>query len=329
MATSAAPRPRETATFEPYFWEAYNQIARPDRFDWYLINRWLPDLGPEGFAVLKALRNQCYFNPREGTLRDSCQITVDELAEMTGMKRTSLYRVLEQNEALAQFVQKQAEALHVEGRTRRLPPRWRVSMDNPIHPKDREDYELLRAGKEIDRATVEEEKRKSQIEIYEKRKSQLGTSDERKSQNEGRKSQNSERKSQSGILIEGSSLLSEGSTKDSLPPSPEIPPINPPGGSNAGDTETFDPLQATWNVALSFLAEIVNAPTLNAHLKPMRLASVTDTEHDSVVSAEAVLIAPTAFAKTWIEGHNRDAVEAALTEALGRPVSVRITTGGK
>lgn len=95
------------------------------------------------------------------------------------------------------------------------------------------------------------------------------------------------------------------------------------------ETLPFDPLQATWNVALSHLAEIVNAPTPNAHLKPTRLASVTDREAVEHGKAVAVLIAPTAFAKTWIEGHNKDAVEAALGEALGRPILIQITTGSK
>ncbi len=324
MATTPVRPARETATFEPYFWEAYNQIARPDRFDWYLITRWLSELGAEGFTVLKALRNLCYFNPKEGTLRDTCQLTVDELAEMTGIKRSSLYRTLDGNAALAQFVQKQPEVIHVEGRTRRLPPRWRVSMDNPIHPLDMENYDLLRVGKEIDRAEAEEEKRKSQIEIYEKRKSQLGICSGRKSQDDERKSQNEERKSQDGISLKEVSLPSGLFTKDSLPSSPGISPINPPRGNGEKESDTsaeYDPLQAVWNVALSHLSEIVNAPTMKAHLQPMRLVSVDDSE--------AVLLAPSAFAKTWIEGHNKEAVEAALGEALGRPVTVRITTGGK
>jgi hypothetical protein len=129
-------------------------------------------------------------------------------------------------------------------------------------------------------------------------------------------------------------------TKENLTPGGEVPPKNPPEGDSdllrksAGEDEaageacapcepaaqSADPLQAVWDVALSHLATLVNRPTLNAHLKPMRLVSVTDTD--------VALLAPTAFSRTWIEGRHRAEVEAALGEALGRAVMVRITVAG-
>ena len=218
-----ATRERKTATFEPYFWHAYSEIVQPHSFDWYLVTRWLPDLGPEGFAVVKVLRNQCYFNPSTGALRDTCQISMDELADMVGMKRTSLYRLFDNNTALAAFVQKQPDVVFVEGRTRRLPPRFRVCMDTPIHPADVERYHQLQLEKHEDEA----DRRKSQYEIYEKRKSQK----------EGRKSQNQDRKSQFGISSSGSSLPSDSLLKESTPSAAPCPAPIERGSGRGGPTD--------------------------------------------------------------------------------------------
>src|SRR5690349_2140546 len=97
---------RATATFVPYYWEAYNEIVEPRRYDHYLVRRWLPALGPLGFALVKALRDRCYHNPTTGVLRDSCEIDMDELAGAVGVSRRTLFRELADNEALAQFVRR-------------------------------------------------------------------------------------------------------------------------------------------------------------------------------------------------------------------------------
>jgi hypothetical protein len=319
-ATASPAKARATATFESYFWEAYNELVQPHRFDWYLVTRWLPDLGPEAFALLKALRHLCYFNPKDGALRDTCQITVDELAVMVGMKRATVYRVLEGNGALKAFVQKQPEALFVEGRTRRLPPRFRVCMDTPIHPADLEDYEALRVKKEHERAhdsaAQNAAKRKSQFEIYEQRKSQLA----------GRKSQDGDRKSQAEISFPTViSLPSESIPSGYIPASPEPPSHNcvPPEGdqrrASAPEAEPDCPLAALWHRALDLLACRVNKPTLEAHLRPLVLASVGD-------DGTALLLAPHAATRDWIEKRHLSAVAEALTEALDRPVTVQLRT---
>jgi hypothetical protein len=263
---------------------------------------------------VKALRNLCYFNPRDGALRDTCQITVDELAAMVGMKRATVYRLVEGNEALKAFVQKQPDAVFVEGRTRRLPPRFRVCMDTPIHPQDLEMYEALRLRKEHERAggkgIAADEKRKSQIEIYE----------QRKSQRTGRKSQNGERKSQAEISFPTVvSLPSDSFNKEFLPPPAEAPSHKcvPPGGE--GEEETLDPCAAAWQQALNLLAAQVNKPTYEAHLRPLRLACVSE-------AGEALLLAPHASTREWIEKRHKDKLEEALRCVLGRSdVTVRLS----
>lgn len=329
LSDSKLTRPRNTATFEPYFWEAYNEIVQPHRFDWYLVTRWLPDLGPDGFALVKALRNLCYFNPKDGALRDTCQITVDELAEVVGMKRASVYRVLNDNEALKAFVQRQPEAIFVEGRTRRLPPRFRVCMDTPIHHHDLACYEQMRLQKERERAgngaktdAAEDEKRKSQIEIYERRKSQMA----------GRKSQNTDRKSHIEIsfpteesLPSGTLLLVPIPTSPASTPSQSDPPEGEEESTEAraraeAETESrficLDPLAAAWRDALALLAGRVNKPTYETHLRPLRLSSV---EGDAVE-----VLAPHAATRDWIEKRHLPTVQEALSEVLGRKVVVRL-----
>jgi hypothetical protein len=317
---------RSTATFVPYFWEAYNQIVRPDRFDWYLISRWLPDLGPDGFTLLKALRNLCYFNPKEGTLRDTCQITVDELAVMCGMKRSSLYRVLEGNEALSHFVERQPEAIHIEGRTRRLPPRWRVCMDTPIHPSDMEEYDFLRAQREGERVVDPYEKRKSQIEIYEKRKSQNGISEGRKSQNGGRESQKPDRKSQSGTTYKEESLPLESiPSESSIPLRGSDPPIDSPKGEeeNSPDTASVAQVISTsladaelaqaWETTVHNLVGtgVINKPTLETHIRLLRVLSLDRA------TGIVEIATPSAFCWEWVGKRYLPQLQTALSEALG------------
>jgi chromosomal replication initiation ATPase DnaA len=79
-------------------------------------------------------------------------------------------------------------------------------------------------------------------------------------------------------------------------------------------------------VALSHLSGLVNAPTLNAHIKPIRLVSVSEAVGET--PGEAVLLLPSAFSRTWVETRCRAEIEAALTEALGRPVTARFTVAG-
>lgn len=190
---------RTTATFEEYYWEAYNEIVQPRRFDWYLIHRWLPELGPEGFALVKVLRSRCYFNPKEGTLRNTCELPMEELAALIGMKRSTLYREFDRNAALRHFVVPQHQYVQTERKPQRCHPQFLVCMDDPIHPLDRQRYEELRQTRERERLhSGLPQGRKFLL----KSKSQNGTDAPPKSQFETPKSQ-------IGITTIGSSLPSE------------------------------------------------------------------------------------------------------------------------
>jgi hypothetical protein len=330
-----------TATLEPYYTEAHNEIVQPERIDWYLVTKWLPDLGHLGFAVVKALRVLCYYNPKTGVLRNEVEVDMKELAQMVGSSAPTLYREFERNEFLARyFVQKQEQIGWQGDRPVRFKPRFRVAMDAPIHPSDQERYDLLRAQREAERVEAETAAAgrfrvlpKSQNENS-GRKSQNEIKGGRKSQNESRKSQNETPKLQSENSLKELSLPSGGCTKESLRGADAaalIPPINSPGGEETpsagpdlpGQAGTSDPLAITWNVVLAALADQINKPTLETHLRLARLVSASD-------AGDVVVEARSHFSREWIDGRHRATVEAALAEALGRPVaSLKIVATGK
>jgi hypothetical protein len=127
-------RGRSTATFEAYYWEAYNAIVEPRRWDHYLLRRWLPTLGPLGFALVKVLRDRCYFNPDTGVLRDTCEIDMDELAHLIGVSRATLFRELGRNVALGCFVRRVEQYQMINGRPQQTRNLYQVCMDDPVHP---------------------------------------------------------------------------------------------------------------------------------------------------------------------------------------------------
>jgi len=81
----------------------------------------------------------------------------------------------------------------------------------------------------------------------------------------------------------------------------------------------MDPLAAAWQKALKLLATQVNKPTYEAHLRPLRLASVSE-------AGEALLLAPHTSTREWIEKRHKDKLQEALRSVLGRTdVTVRLS----
>jgi AcrR family transcriptional regulator len=137
-------RQREPATFEAYDPEAYGAVVHPNRFDWYLVTRWLPDLGNDGFIVVKVLRNELYYNPAKRALRDECEMSMEELARRCNLSRRTLFRLFEGCEALGRFVRRQTQfSLKGDTGPHRDVNSFRVAMTDPIHPSDEERYRML------------------------------------------------------------------------------------------------------------------------------------------------------------------------------------------
>ena len=163
-APPAAPKKavpsRDTATLTAYYWEAYNEIVQPSRINVYLIDKWLPDLGPVGFALVQALRRRCYHNPKTGETRSEILVDMNTLGTAIGVSDSTVQRELKRNEALKQFV-KVAPQYETQGSgkaPKRFMPAFEIAMDDPIHPSDMERYDALRAQKEAERVRSEEDR---------------------------------------------------------------------------------------------------------------------------------------------------------------------------
>lgn len=161
-----ATKERTTATFEPYYWEAYNEIVHPDQRYWYFIRRWLPALSGNAVKIIMALRGQLYFNPRSGELRNTIDdLDLRHLAELTGLSVKTLTREFKkmadpddsEGRDLKAFISKTPTWAQIgQNRFRQRPNTYYVAMDDPIHPDDQEWYEALREQKERDRMGREE-----------------------------------------------------------------------------------------------------------------------------------------------------------------------------
>ncbi|HVK06064.1 MAG TPA: DnaA N-terminal domain-containing protein [Armatimonadaceae bacterium] len=339
MPTSTKPD-RATATFQPYYWEAYNEIVQPRRFNHYLIHRWLPELGPLGLAVVLALRDRCYHNPQTGVLRDECEVDMRELAAALGVSRTTLFAEFGRNEALGQFVRRLEQYQMKGGKPHRTANLFRVCMDDPIHPDDLERYDLLRAEKERDRAeTTPSGKRVKPESAYESGirthspepaayESGIRTAETTSLKSASRTAETMS--PESGIRTAYVNLPSGGSIpSESLTPSAGDPPIDSPQGEDRhGSAVTAEDvagelrdslLCAAWSEALKALEAQVNRPTFEAHLKPLRPLALDEE------TGQVELLCPSQFAREWLDKRHREAIEEALGAALGRAASVRLT----
>jgi AraC-like DNA-binding protein len=308
---------RSTATFTPYYWEAYNEIVQPKRFDWYLIERWMPELGPVGFAIVKALRSRCYWHRSEGVLRDEIEVKMADLAQAVGVSEDTLTRQFNTNQALQLFVRKINHYRMVDGKPRKTANIYQVSMDDPIHAIDYERYDEMRARKEADRS--QESKRITREEPY--KPQNAGNRDSYNPQIAGNVAQNA---GANTIPQNAASLDARLPSGEYIPvstPGPgEIPLIVPPG--EAEDT----PEGKAWACVMAQLAALVqkgeiNLPTWHGHLTRLRLDSLTETDG----TLQAVVIAPSAFTRDWVEKRFTIVIQNALAVAIQRdPATVAV-----
>lgn len=333
---------RNTATFQPYYWEAYSEIVQPHRFDHYLVRRWLPELGALGFAIVKALRDRCYHNPATGVLRDRCEVDMEELARQLGISRPTLFREFGRNEALQQFVRRIKQYQMVNGKPRQDANLYQVCMDDPVHPDDYARYDELRAERERERnqpppTKVVKGKVQSKAPAYESQSdthsrngrsygSQIETPDPKGLQDQTETPDTSYPPAQSETayvdLPSGGSIPS-----DSIPPAAgDAPPINSPQGDGEGESSSVPEalrdslLCGAWQQALRALAAAVNKPTFEGHLKPLQPVALDEA------AGTVELLCPSAFTREWLDKRHRPAIEEALGAALGRPITVRLMT---
>jgi hypothetical protein len=321
---------RSTATFLPYYWEAYNEIVEPRRFDHYLIKRWLPALGPLGFALVKALRDRCYHNPQTGVLRDECEVDLTELADSVGVSRATLVRELARNEALGHFIRRIRQFKMVDGRPRKDANAYQVSMDDPVHPSDLERYDDLRAIKEKERAATdsaptrlkrESSSHKAQIEPNRgSYKAQIEPSNlSAQFESSDTKCLSAHFEPTKDNLPSGSFLTEDVLTPAAAPQPNGLPPMGEGSTLSESEGSSAPPeLLSAWPLALLEIAQFVNRPTFHTHIKPLVPLDLTD-------EGEVALLVPSAFTRGWLEARHLPTLESALRKALKRDVTVRLT----
>lgn len=124
----------------------------------YLVRRWLPDLGTNGYAIVQVLRDRAYYNPQTSELRNDIFVeSMADLAQACGLSESTLRREFAKNAALAEFVRK-APAYQPSqrpapfGRTvEKAGTVYWVAMDDPIHAADEARYQRLKQQKELER----------------------------------------------------------------------------------------------------------------------------------------------------------------------------------
>jgi chromosomal replication initiation ATPase DnaA len=75
-----------------------------------------------------------------------------------------------------------------------------------------------------------------------------------------------------------------------------------------------------WAIALSLLADRVNKPTYEAHLRTLRPLG-RSADRGGAFS----LGCPSLFTREWLDKRHRGTLEAALSEAAGEEVTVCLT----
>lgn len=142
----------------PFYHEAKNEITRPNHFvgcSRYLVEKWLPRLGPLGFSLVLHLRSLGYYNPTTGERRDSIQLNQAELCAVLGVSLDTLQREMKRNTSLGAFVRVQKSYQRQQaGHLQREDSIYYIAMDDPLIPEDTPLLEAILARKE---AEVKEE----------------------------------------------------------------------------------------------------------------------------------------------------------------------------
>ena len=147
-------QPTGTVFVSPFYHEAKNEITRPNHFvgcSRYLVEKWLPRLGPLGFSLVLYLRSLGYYNPVTGERRDSIQINQADLCAILGVSLDTLQREMKRNEPLGAFVRVQKSYQRRQaGHLQREDSIYYIAMDDPLVPEDVPLLEAILARKEAE-----------------------------------------------------------------------------------------------------------------------------------------------------------------------------------
>lgn len=145
----------------------YNEIVEPDRVfvgAQYFREKWLPILGRTTWLLILELRQRCYWNKRTGEKRDTCKVTVAELAAAIGVSESTARRALfplpqdpkkwprdkkklkaakERAALIGEFIIDTTTLRRYsnkQGREVNLSTLWKIRLDEPLTPEDRKRF---------------------------------------------------------------------------------------------------------------------------------------------------------------------------------------------
>ncbi|HEX8682686.1 MAG TPA: hypothetical protein VF707_10265 [Ardenticatenaceae bacterium] len=131
---------------------AYNEVVKPNRrwaFSYYFLHRWLPLLHPQQAMLIQVLRQSTW---QHGRPTGHCQLANATLCRLLGWAESSHKTLLAELERplTGWFVRRErTRKRHVtEGHAVEGAPRYRVTMDEPLTPRDQRALHALLAQAE-------------------------------------------------------------------------------------------------------------------------------------------------------------------------------------
>jgi hypothetical protein len=128
---------------------AYNEVVKPHRrwaFSYYYLHRWLPLLHPQQAMLIQVLRQSTW---QHGRPTGHCQLANATLCRLLGWSESSHKTLLAELERplTEWFVRRdRTRKRHVtEGHAVEGAPRYRVTMDDPLTPRDQAAFQALLA----------------------------------------------------------------------------------------------------------------------------------------------------------------------------------------
>jgi hypothetical protein len=141
---------------------AYNEVVQPDRVfvaSQYFRRKWVPLLGADLAWLILAMRQRCYWNKKTGEVRNVLLASQDELAVEVGLDRRHVQKLLQSKYASWFILEKKQRYEYDQriGKTVRAKTAYKLRMDDPLTPEDRDELsrklEQKKAGITVDGMT--------------------------------------------------------------------------------------------------------------------------------------------------------------------------------
>jgi len=104
----------------------------------YMWNQWVPLIGLSAYAVIKAARMMCYWNPETGEIRNIIETEMKDLADRAHVSVRTLKTMLKNDLIKRYFIRYTVRRVMTPNGVRTAGIRLQVRMDDPLTPADQE-----------------------------------------------------------------------------------------------------------------------------------------------------------------------------------------------